>query len=83
MPAIFSTNDGGDNWSIQTFGVDESLSSIYFADEMNGWAVGGTASGCIILHTKYQKLFSHQEEPLEVVYFISILYCISLELLSL
>ncbi|MBL7128656.1 MAG: T9SS type A sorting domain-containing protein [Ignavibacteria bacterium] len=51
VPAIFNTNNGGDSWSIQTFGVDETLTSIYFADVMNGWAVGGTSSGCMILHT--------------------------------
>lgn len=51
IPAIFNTNDGGNSWNIQTFGVDETLSSIYFTDVMNGWAVGGTSSDCLILHT--------------------------------
>ncbi len=48
---IFNTTDGGLNWTLQTFNPDESLQGVCFADNMNGWAVGGSNITGVILHT--------------------------------
>lgn len=49
---LFKTTNGGTDWTSQSFGEDESLSSIWFADGNNGWAVGGGSSNeGIILRT--------------------------------
>ena len=51
VPAIFKTTDGAESWSSQTFSEDLSLSSIYFSDEMNGWAAGGQNGSAVLLKT--------------------------------
>jgi len=51
VPVIFKTTDAGITWSSQTFNEDESLADISFADENNGWAVGGTNEAGTILRT--------------------------------
>jgi len=38
---IFKTTDGGTSWNETPFGTNENLSSVYFTDNMKGWAVGG------------------------------------------
>jgi hypothetical protein len=48
---IFHTTDGGDSWTLQTFGNDETLSGVCFANSDEGWAVGGAGTEAIILHT--------------------------------
>ena len=50
-PAVFKTTDGGASWTETQFGADESLSSVYFTDLNNGWAVGGNSSGGIVYYT--------------------------------
>ena len=37
---ILFTNDGGVNWIEQESGINNTLNSIFFTDEMKGWAVG-------------------------------------------
>lgn len=37
---IFRTTDAGINWSLLTSGMRQNLSSVFFADRNNGWAVG-------------------------------------------
>ena len=37
---ILHTADGGKTWIRQNSGTDFTLSSIYFVDSKNGWAVG-------------------------------------------
>jgi photosystem II stability/assembly factor-like uncharacterized protein len=49
--AVFNTTDGGINWNETSFGTDESISGIYFTDNMKGWAVGGSNSEGIIYYT--------------------------------
>ncbi|MEJ2196703.1 MAG: T9SS type A sorting domain-containing protein [Ignavibacteriaceae bacterium] len=49
--AVFKTTDGGINWIETQFGTDESLSGIYFVNNMMGWAVGGNDSGGIVYYT--------------------------------
>jgi hypothetical protein len=57
VSSIHKTSDGGNTWQTQNFGTDEYLTDIYFVDNMNGWAVGGTIGGSggnqhtTILHT--------------------------------
>jgi photosystem II stability/assembly factor-like uncharacterized protein len=49
--AVFNTTDGGINWNETSFGTEESLSGIYFTDNLKRWAVGGNNSGGIIYYT--------------------------------
>ncbi len=51
VPAIFKTTDGGETWSSEIFSEDLSLSSIYFSDDMNGWASGGQDGSSVLLKT--------------------------------
>ena len=43
---VIKTTDGGNNWDVQHHagGTDIQLNSVYFIDELNGWAAGGTYS---------------------------------------
>jgi photosystem II stability/assembly factor-like uncharacterized protein len=63
VPVIFKTMDGGSSWTSQTFTQDESLADIYFADEYNGWAVGGTTTSATILRTNDGGETWYDEEP--------------------
>lgn len=45
---IYSTTDGGSTWTKTTFPGTEELESIFFIDELNGWAVGDKG---VIVHT--------------------------------
>lgn len=47
--AIICTKDGGQSWSRQHSGTDNTLTSIFFVDTKTGWAVGENG---IILHTQ-------------------------------
>lgn len=38
---IYKTTDAGSTWIMQNTGYNKPLFSIYFADALNGWAVGG------------------------------------------
>ena len=40
---VIKTTDGGDSWDVQHHagGTAFGLNSVYFIDELNGWAVGG------------------------------------------
>lgn len=48
---ILRTLDGGESWSEMTTGTTDYLGSICFADNLEGWAVGGGNENCTILHT--------------------------------
>ena len=48
---ILHTSDGGESWKDQTSGTEETLRSVAFADEKNGWAVGGDFGVGAILRT--------------------------------
>ncbi len=37
---ILYTSDGGENWIEQDSGIEKSLNSIFFTNDMVGWAVG-------------------------------------------
>lgn len=39
--SIIKTNDGGKSWNIQVDGTCPGLKSVYFIDDLNGWAAGG------------------------------------------
>ena len=43
---VIKTTDGGNSWDVQHHagGTDIQLNSVYFIDELNGWAAGGTYS---------------------------------------
>ena len=47
------TNDGGKTWSVQYHGTRRDISSVRFANDSEGWAVGGSNDGWdfLILHT--------------------------------
>jgi len=49
--SVFRTTDGGINWTESAFGTDENLSSVYFIDNMKGWAVGGANSQGLVYYT--------------------------------
>ena len=49
--AVFRTTDGGVNWIETQLGAEESLSGIYFVDNMKGWAVGGANSQGLVYYT--------------------------------
>jgi predicted CXXCH cytochrome family protein len=45
------TTNGGTTWVAQTVPTTLALYSIEMADVNNGWAVGGAATGSVVLHT--------------------------------
>ena len=45
---VFSTEDGGKNWTRQETPTDRRLNALFFADPATGWAVGESGT---ILHT--------------------------------
>ena len=49
---ILRTTDGGSSWKLSSSGTEANLYGVYFADQNNGWAVGGNfLEEGIILHT--------------------------------
>jgi photosystem II stability/assembly factor-like uncharacterized protein len=61
MGIILNTTNGGENWTFQTRGTVEDLSSVHFTDNNTGWAVGGSfwAGREIILKTTRQQMGEH------------------------
>lgn len=45
---IFKTADGGTSWSLQNSGTELHLYDLYFSNDLNGYVVGGDASGVIL-----------------------------------
>ena len=45
---VFTSTDGGENWTTQNTGYQAPLSALYFIDPRRGWAVGSLGT---ILHT--------------------------------
>ena len=73
VPAIFKTTDGGETWTSQTFAEDVSLSSIYFSDDMYGWASGGENGAAVLLKTTdggetWEYDYPYEGEPLTKVF---------------
>jgi photosystem II stability/assembly factor-like uncharacterized protein len=48
-PVIYSTSDGGANWTVQKVDVHEDLNGVFFTDSTSGWAVG--VDGTVIATT--------------------------------
>jgi len=69
---ILKTDDGGDNWFLQTSGTDNNLSSVNFGSQTNGWVVGDNGT---ILQTEdggdsWQAIESATSDHLHDVYFL-------------
>jgi photosystem II stability/assembly factor-like uncharacterized protein len=47
-PPILKSVDAGNNWSIQSVPLGDALTSVFFSDLLNGWAVGFIGT---IMHT--------------------------------
>ncbi|MBN2542240.1 hypothetical protein JXI42_05195 [bacterium] len=43
---ILYTEDDGEEWDIQSYGIRRSLASVFFLDELNGWVVGSDGVCC-------------------------------------
>lgn len=49
---IYKTMDGGDTWDLQKSGIPGFVNSVYFIDELQGWAAGGNDSQGLLYRTK-------------------------------
>ena len=66
---IQNTEDGGASWSLQTSGTPYQLNSVYFLDQLHGWAVGenGTILKTISTTTGIDDIITPATQPEEFV----------------
>jgi photosystem II stability/assembly factor-like uncharacterized protein len=67
---LLKTTDGGEKWTSKTSGIQTDIESIYFTDELTGYAVGeGTISKTSNGASSWTKQFDNSAARISSVYF--------------